>query len=472
MAWSMHQPPDVSPESSSAVEARYPRGGLPRRFLRAPHAYFYGWWIVAVASVFQILTGGLYGTGLAVYFLPISRDLGLSRAALSLAFTLRSLESGLDGPLTGYLVDRLGPRAMMRMGTALAGLGFILLALTHSYATFLLVFLGLLAVGFSAGVHHPVMALINQWFSRRRALAMNLGYVGNEVGGALLTPLIALLVINVGWRQGAVLSGVLVLAVLIPLTLLIRNTPESMGLRRDGAAPAEAPSGMPHGSEETPMGRRQGQAEPEDFTVRGALKTSAYWHLALAMGARSFSKSLLHVHLVPLMVWKGLDERTAALLVGLFAFSQIPLRISAGLAADHWSVTRVPALAMLAGVCAVATLLFGKEGSVWTGVLFVVLYALAESGNTVSWAIVGDFFGRQNFATIRGGISLIHMPIALPAPTFAGWVFDRTLSYQRALLPVVGFYLLASLLYWTLHSPRKPSLMPHGVVGEQQPRTR
>ena len=448
-------------ETSTGVNGK----GRLGRLVRGPRTVFYGWWIVATAHVFQILTGGLYGTGLTVYFLPVSRDLGLSRAALSLAFTLRSLESGLDGPLTGYLVDRLGPRIMMRFGVMVAAAGFILLAFTHSYATFLLVFLGLLTVGFSAGVHHPVMVLINQWFSRRRALAMNLGYVGNEVGGALLTPLVAILVLNVGWRQGAVLSGLLIFLILVPLSFLIRDNPESMGLLPDGDDKRAAGNGA---TRHRP--RRGGDEQGRDFTVREALRTSALWQLSAALGARVFGKSLLHIHLVPLMVWKGIDEQTAAILVGLFALCQVPLRIGAGLLGDRWSIHRVPALTMLAGVATVSVLLYGTSGSVWTGVLFVVLFALAESGNTVSWAIVGDFFGRRNFGTIRGAVSFIHMPLSLPAPTIGGLVFDRTGSYSRALVPALAFYLLASLLYWTLRRPRKPTQpQPVAVAKEQAP---
>ncbi len=66
--------------------------------------------------------------------------------------------------------------------------------------------------------------------------------------------------------------------------------------------------------------------EREDFTVREAIGTWAFWQLALSMGSRLFPKTALTVHMVPLMVWRGLEEQTAALLVGLFAFVQVILR--------------------------------------------------------------------------------------------------------------------------------------------------
>ena len=423
---------------------------MQRYFGRRP-PIFYGWWNVLISSVLHFLTGGLYSLGLAVYFLPISRDLGLSRAALSLAFTLRSLESGLDGPLTGYLVDRLGPRAMVRAGGVLAGLGFILLAYTHSYLTFLLAFLGVLAIGFSAGFSQPLMVLLNNWFARRRALAITLGFVGTDIGGMILTPLIALLVLQLGWRQGAIVSGIMIPLVVLPLTLLVRNTPESMGLLRDGMSPTEQ---RPPNQSGPPVAQpAQGR---EDFTVREAMRTGTYWHYVVAVGFRLFAKTALHVHLVPVMVWKGIDEQTAAFLVGFFSFSQIPLRIGAAWAGDRWSMTKVPALSAFAGVGAVAVLLYAPDGKLWTGALFVLFFAMAEAGNLAGWALIGTFFGRRNFGTIRGSVSLFQSMISLPSPVFAGWAFDRTLSYTWAMIPLGGFYLVAGLLYWVMRRPRRP----------------
>ena len=91
-----------------------------------------------------------------------------------------------------------------------------------------------------------------------------------------------------------------------------------------------------------------------------------------------------------------------------------------------------------------------------TGALFVLLFAVAEGGNLTGWAIIGSFFGRGNFGTIRGSISLFQSLISLPSPVFAGWVFDRTSSYTLAVAPIAGFYLVAALLYWVLRQPRRP----------------
>ena len=101
----------------------------------------------------------------------------------------------------GYLIDRFDLRVMMVLGTTLAGLGFMLLSFTHSYVFFLLVFMGPLTMGFQAGFNHATMAAVNHWFLRKRGLAMSIVQTGQAIGGVVIFPLVALAVLNLGWRS-------------------------------------------------------------------------------------------------------------------------------------------------------------------------------------------------------------------------------------------------------------------------------
>jgi MFS family permease len=82
---------------------------------------FYGWRMVGLVSAIRILGGGLHNYGFTVFFLPLSQDLGLSRAATSLAFSLARAEGAIEGPFVGYLIDRFGPRPMILVATIDAG---------------------------------------------------------------------------------------------------------------------------------------------------------------------------------------------------------------------------------------------------------------------------------------------------------------------------------------------------------------
>ena len=84
---------------------------------------FYGWWMIAVGCSIRMLGGGFHLYGFTIFFLPITQELGLSRAATSAVFSLARAEGAIEGPLAGYMIDRFGPRPMMLAGVILSGLG-------------------------------------------------------------------------------------------------------------------------------------------------------------------------------------------------------------------------------------------------------------------------------------------------------------------------------------------------------------
>src|SRR5499425_13546 len=199
---------------------------MKRWLSQSPGRVFYGWWIVAIGCVLDAVKGGTYNTGFTLYFLPVLGEMRLSRAATSLPFSLARLESALEGPLVGYLIDRFDVRVLMVVGALFAGFGFIVLSFTHSYLLFLLVFIGPVTTGFQLGFNHATLATVNHWFRRKRGLAMSIVQTGQSIGGVVIVPLVALVVLTLGWRAAAFWSGVVVL-LLLPLVSLMRGSPES-----------------------------------------------------------------------------------------------------------------------------------------------------------------------------------------------------------------------------------------------------
>jgi MFS family permease len=407
---------------------------------------FYGWWIVIIGCMQDAVKGGTFNSGFSLYFLPVLAELHLSRAAMSLPFSLAKLESALQGPLVGYLIDRFDIRVMMVLGTTCAGLGFMLLSFTHSYLSFLLVFMGLLSFGFQAGFNQASMAAVNDWFRRRRGLAMSIVQTGQAVGGVVIFPLVALAVLKLGWRHAALLSGVVVL-MLVPIVLLVRRSPESMGLLPDGDPR------VPHHPPVVAIRSVHRLRQIEEFTAREALQTSTFWLLAAFHGLRNIPYGGVSVHLVPLLVWKGLDQPTAAFFVGLMAFSTIIVRPLTGWLGDRWSKQKIGAMGVILGGLGLALLTY-SDGALWHIVFFVILFSFGDGINSVTWALVGDFFGRQQFATIRGWISLIQSLAATPAAVFTGWIYDQTQSYTSALIPFIVVYGLAALVLCQASHPK------------------
>ena len=405
---------------------------------------------MTIGCVFDAVKGGTYNSGFTLYFLPVLTELNLSRAATSLPFSLAKLESALEGPLVGYLIDRFDLRVMMVFGTILAGLGFVMLSFTQSYLLFVLVFIGPVTTGFQVGFNHATLAAVNQWFRRKRGLAMSIVQTGQAIGGVVILPLVALAVLTLGWRAAALLSGLGVLT-LLPLVLLIRRTPESMGLLPDGERAASHDRSAPVlGGVHPPTGGTH------EFTAREALRTPAFWLLASFHALRNVPYSGVTVHLVPLLVWKGLDQPMAAFFVGLTAFSTVIVRPLTGWLGDRQSKQKIGAVGVLLGALGLIVLTY-SDGALWSLVAFAVLFSFGDGINSVTWALVGDFFGRRHFATIRGWIGTLQSIASMPAAVLTGWIYDQTQSYTYALIPFVISYGVAALILWGLPHPERPA---------------
>lgn len=407
---------------------------------------FYGWWIVTIGCIQDAVKGGLFNTGFSLYFLPVLTELNLSRASTSLPFSLAKLEAALAGPIVGHLIDRFDIRVMMLIGTIAAALGFVLLAFTNSYVTFLLVFVGLLGMGFQAGFNQASLAAVNNWFRIKRSLAMSILQTGQAIGGVVFFPLVAMAVLQLGWRTAALLSGGVV-CLLIPLVFLVRRSPESMGLLPDGERqPAPSLRGT--------TGRaRHLSGEPVELSAREALKTSSFWLLAAFHSLRNVPYGGVTVHLVPLLVWKGLDESNAAFFVWLMSLSAIVVRPLTGWLGDRWSKQKIGAAGVMIGGLGLVVLLY-SGGAFWHMAVFVILFSFADGINSVTWALVGDFFGRKHFASIRGWIGMIQSFATMPAAVFTGWVYDQTHSYTAALLPFIVLYAFGGLVLLKASPPR------------------
>jgi MFS family permease len=409
---------------------------------------FYGWRMVAAGSAMRMLGGGFHLYGFTIFFLPITNELGLSRAATSLVFSLARAEGAVEGPLAGYVIDRYGPRPMMIAGVLMSGLGYMLLATVHSYTAFLAVYLGVISLAFSAGFMHSPMVLANSWFIRRRAMAMTLISSAIGIGGTLITPLLAFTVQTWGWRYGAFIAGVSLIVAGIPIARYVKRSPETMGLVPDGVSPR--PEEKREAANFASAISKRGH-EP-DFTLKQALKTAAFWKLILATTTRVGVFNSITVHFVPIMVWRGASEARAAAMLATMALMSLPSHLFVGWIADRVHKPTLMAICMLIGAGAVAILAYGEnEWSLW---VFTLLFTFVEALFPVSWATVGDFFGRKHFATIRGSMSFFYLWGPALGPVITGFVYDRHQSYAPLMSTYIAISLIAALLYATLRPPK------------------
>lgn len=416
---------------------------LPRSIRLPTWRVFYGWKVVAASSVINAAGGGVNHQGFIIFFLPLTRELELSRAAVSLLYSAARLQSGVERPITGWLVDRVGARPLLLAGLFLAGLGYVLMTQVHSFVTLFLAYFCLVSLGANASSMNTLTAAINTWFIRYKSVALSIVDASSGLGGGAIVPLLSVLIQKLGWRYAALASGLIIWIVALPFSLAIHRSPESRGLNPDGLPqpPRAASGGQP-------------ASGTVDFTTAQGLRTFAYWLLAASIALRMMVTTAITVHMVPLIVSKGVSEATAALLVAALALATIPSRLLFGWLGTRLSWSVLSGFGCLAGMASVLSLLvIPSAASVYA---FIFFLTLTEGTIFFNWALVGDFFGRRSFATLMGLMGPAHSLVTFGSPVFAGWVYDRTDSYAAALITFCALIGIGGVMFLLLRRPRLP----------------
>jgi sugar phosphate permease len=391
---------------------------------------FYGWWIVAAGFGIEALIGALMFHAYGAYVVLLREEFGWSKTLLSAAFAMSRAESGILGPVQGWLTDRFGPRVLIRIGMIVFGLGFMLFSQIGSPLAFFATFF-LMALGSSLGGYLPVTVAIVNWFRRRRALALSISATGMAMGG-FLVQIVVVALSRFGWRWTAFASGVLVLVLGLPIAQLIRHRPELYGEHPDGDRSSNDPLSASARS-------RTAVALPADFTPREAIRTRAFWCISIGHGTALLVVSAIMVHLIVHVTERlGYSLRQAAAVVALMTAVQITGQLTGGWAGDRWSKRLICVGCMLAH--ATALLLLAAATAFWMVMAFAILHGLAWGiRGPLMGALRADYFGAGAFGTISGFSSMIVMFGMMGGPLIAGLLADRTGSYQ------VGFTALATL---------------------------
>jgi MFS family permease len=388
-----------------------------------------GWIIVAALFVTLFLVwGGGVNTG-AVFFPPLLHYFGWSRARLSTLGAAGALMAGVCGPLVGWLLDRIGARALMVSGAAVAGVAFIAASRADSYAPLLGANLAI-AVGVTATTLLPCSFLVATWFGARRGLAMGITFAGTSLGGAGMTVVAMRAVASGGWRTGYVAMGVPMLVIVIPLVLVFVRAHTA-----DAADAIGAPGGG-GGAEAAP-------ALP-GVELRDALHTRSFWMIAAAQFFYACAVSGVGLHLIAYLIGAGYTAASAAGALSMIFIAATVGKLTMGPFADRVSARTV--LALVFGGATAGTILLLGAGRATMLAGFIVLNGAAAGVPLVLLPMVMvESLGLRRLGSVMGLTGVFGTIGAAIGPVAAGRIFDVTGSYVSAFSVFAAMWLGASL---------------------------
>lgn len=398
---------------------------------------FYGWKIVVTGVLVLVLTQGLISHALGAYIVLLRAEFGWSATLLSLGYAFSRIEDGILGPVQGWLIDRFGPRAIMRIGLMLYGIGFMLFSQLNSPLMYFVTF-AIISVGSNLGGFIALQVAVVHWFERRRASALAVLSIGLSLAG-LAAPVVILALDTFGWRAVAFGSGVLILVAGLPLASIIRHRPDELGMVPDGELSPEAAAA----ALANPM------PPTIDFTAREAMRTPAFWYLSLGHAAGVLVVGAVSVHLVPHLTNIGYSLTEAGFIVSLIPISMMGGRVIAIAVGDRGDKRVVVTIAMAGHVVAPLLVAFATNFLMVLGFAVILGVSWATRGPLVQ-AMRADYFGRASFGTIMGFSSMVTMVGSISGPMIAGVLADVTGGYRSgftviALLAGIGclFFMLS-----------------------------
>src|SRR6476619_2545708 len=135
--------------------------------------FHYGWLIVALCFLTTLTSAGVRSSP-SVLIHPLEAEFGWSRALIASAISMNLLLFGIAAPLSGFLIDRFGPRKVMMGSLSLLIVGVSGTMMMTQFWQFFLVWGVIVGLG-AGGVGSVLTATVgNRWCIARRGLALGI----------------------------------------------------------------------------------------------------------------------------------------------------------------------------------------------------------------------------------------------------------------------------------------------------------
>lgn len=414
---------------------------------------FYGWIILAALSGIYFFAVGTVVYGFSVIIPEMITAMNWTRSEASLGYSILAFVMGMSGPVAAFCINRFGARMTMTAGGLIGVVGalcsFSMNSLTQYYIFIAIVALGLALLSVVPGLH-----ILAHWFARKRALAIGIFMSMGGLGAFFAAPAISLLVQATGnWRDAwLVMAGTMLIGTVIA-AIFVRETPAHKGTFVDGLDPATVSAQT---SAHKPAQVHQSTISWE---IKDALRTIPYWMIVAAVSAVVFGHGVVNSQGVLHLRDLGISPVTAASAIGIIGMLGAAGRLFTGILGDRIDPRYLLAFGLVAELAGIVLLIFANNiVMVYT---FAVVFGAGNGMAIVAGpALLANYFGNRNYASLIAIRGLIVTPVSALGPIIAGYTFDSTGSYTSVFLSFAVIGLIPVLILLVMRPP-----MPAVVQG-------
>jgi sugar phosphate permease len=392
---------------------------------------FYGYWIVVAAFLIFFVNSGASFYSFGLFVTPLEKALGWTRSEIMFGNTLLGIAQGIGGLFAGRFISRFGIKKVIIGGIAIVTICLAGIAACDRLWQFYVLY-GLTGFGLSTTFAPPSVLILN-WFQKRRGFFIGLAGIGLGFAGVVMPVLLSGLIIPAwGWRAGFLFLGIMSGAIVIPLTLaVVKEKPRDIGL-------------LPYG-ETADEERKAAAVPPEGLTTKQALRTSAFWFIAISGVAYGFSTQAITLNQVPHLEDIGYPVLQAASALAAVGIGSSIGKFVFGVICDAIGARWARVIGVSFQLIAVGILLtIGPS----TSLLVIWTYAILLGLGLGSWVPtqtlqVSTNLGIRDYVTIASFAGIFNTLGGSTGPLFAAYIHDTQGTYQTAFVTFAVMYVIA-----------------------------
>jgi nitrate/nitrite transporter NarK len=408
---------------------------------------FFGWKTVIAGAIIACWGYGSWYYGMGALLIPLTTEFGWTRTQLTLAFSMRSIEGGLEGPIGGMLIDKYGERKITIISTIIACVGLIAVLFVKTIWQFVFVWGFIVSLGFNLGLYDTVNSAVAKWFHKDRSRAIGIVTIGGGLGAPVIVPVMTYIIETYSWRVALmfVIASTALIAIPLAYFFMKDHPPEHYGMLPDGDH----------------LNKKEGDKEEEkidygyDFTPKEALKTKSFWMMLTAFMLNGGTLAMITIHQMAFHQSLGIDALAAAGILGLMATISLGGRFLTVTLGSRYTERQYIMLGYTLRTIGLVIFIYAR--TIPLIMLFALFYGVGY-GITIpsQTSLRANYFGRKAYATITGYSTLFGAITNVAYPLFAAWIYDTTGSYIQAFWVVTALQAFAIVFMYLAKKPEPP----------------